>query len=159
MNAEAPGARPLVAFRGPVSVRRGHGAATLLLRGHEATAPDRRGRDPIELAFAAADVGALPALLRDVRVFGPEPGQPGSTGRQRFRIEAALEAGASGRDAWSAEVLARGAQLHREAGRAFFGAVRPPSLPLTRRCGWFVLLWVLRLPGAARLVERLRGRT
>ena len=159
MNAEFPGARPLVAFRGPVTVRRGHGAATLLLRGCEAASPDRRGCDYTELAFAAADAGTLPAVLRDARVFGPATGQYSPPGRHRYRIEAAPEGGALGPDGWSVELLARSVQLHREAGRAFFGAVRPPRLPFARRFGWLVLLWVLRLPGAAQILERLRGRT
>jgi hypothetical protein len=159
MSAETAAVGRLVAFRGPVTVRRGPGAATLLLRGRDAAAPDQRDDDYTELAFAVADAGALPAVLRDARVYGPLAGQNDPPGRLRYRIEASAGAGASTPDGWSTELLARGVQRHRGAGQAFFGAVPPPRLPFGRRCGWLLLLWVLRVPGAARVIERLRGRT
>ena len=151
MNADAPGAQPLIVFRGPVTVHSGRGAATLLLRGYEASGPDRRGREHTEFVFAAAQTPALPAVLRDARVFGPAPGPGSGDALRRYRIEAGIN--------WSAEVLARSVQLHRARARAFFGAVPPPRLSLSRRLGWLVLLSVLRLPGAARIVERIRGTT
>jgi hypothetical protein len=159
MSPQPAGAPQLVAFRGPVTVRRGPGAATLLLRGCEAAAPDRGVGQHTELAFAVADARALPAVLRDVRVFGPLAGGNDPPGRLRYRIEATAGAGGSTPEGWSAELLARGVQRHREAGRAFFAAVPVPRLPFGRRFGWLLLLWVLRLPGAARIIQRLRGRT
>ena len=159
MNAEVTAAPQLVAFRGPVTVRRGPGAATLLLSGCEVAAPHRHGCDSTELAFAVAEVGALPAVLRDARVFGPLADGNDPPGRRRYRIEASAADGGSAPDGWSAELLARGMQRHRAAGRAFFGAVPPPRLPFGRRFGWLLLLSVLRLPGATRIIERLRGRT
>lgn len=158
MNAPDPAPRPLIVFCGPVQVRGGCGAATLLLRGCETAAPDRRRREFTELVFAAAHAEPLPAVLCDARVFGPEPGPDAGADRARYRIEAVLE-GTAGRSAWSAEVLARSVQLHREDAVAFYGAVPPPRLPLTRRLGWPVLLCVLRVPGALRIVQRIRGRT
>jgi hypothetical protein len=158
VNAQFPGTRALIEFRGPVQVRGGCGAVTLLMRGCEAPAPERRRREFTELAFAAAHAEPLPAVLRDARVFGPEQGPDLSPGRFRYRIEAA-GCGADGRIAWSAEVLAASVQLHREAASAFFGAVPPPHLPLTRRFGWLALLSVLRVPGAMRIVQRFRGTT
>jgi hypothetical protein len=157
VNAHEPAGRPLIEFRGPVQVHGGCGAATLLLRGREALTPDRGRREFTELAFAAAQAEALPPVLRDARVFGPAPGS--SPGLGRYRIEAALEGGAAGSIPWSAEVLANSVQLHREAALSFFGAVPPPRLPLARRIGWLVLLFALRVPGAMRMLQRLRGST
>jgi len=159
MNAELPGTRPLIVFCGPVQVHVGYGAATLLLRGREASAPDHRRGEFSEIAFAAARAAPMPAVLRDARVIGPAQGSGDATGLRRYRIEAALEGDAAGVVAWSAEVLARSVQLHREAGMALFGAVRPPRLSRSRRLLWLALLLVLRLPGATRIVERFRGGT
>jgi hypothetical protein len=157
VSGEVPAAQPLVAFHGPVTVRSGCGAVTLLLRGRESA--DRRGREYAELAFADAQATALPARLRDARVLGPEPGFPSADGRRRYRIEATVAGAAAAPVRWSADVRARSVQLHREDARVFFGAVPPPRLSLARRLGWPVLLAVLRLPGAARIVERIRGTT
>jgi len=147
LNADLPAERPLIRILGSVQVDHGCGAATLLLRG----------RDNTELVFAAAQSGALPASLRDVRVFGSEPGLEPASELRRFRIEAATDDDAATGVAFSTEVLARSVQLHRSAAREFYGAVPPPRLPRLRRLGWPALLWALRVPGAARLLARLRG--
>jgi hypothetical protein len=135
-------------FHGPVQVRAGRGAVTLLLRGCEAPATDRR-REFTELAFAAAQAAPLPAVLHEVRVFASDRGH--------YRIEALRAAGMNAQIPYSTVVLARSVQLHRESGQALFGAVPPPRLPRSRRLLWLALLNVLRLPGATQLVERMRG--
>jgi len=48
-------------------------------------------------------------------------------------------------------------QVHRDATRAFFGALPPPRVPRTTRLGWWLLLGLLRVPGAACLLARWRG--
>jgi hypothetical protein len=159
VNGATPSGQPLIEFRGPVTVHGGRGAVTLLLRGCERSVPDGRAGEFTEFVLAGAHAEALPAILRDARVFGPGPGATGGQGLRRYRIEAAIDGGARSAVPWSAEVLARSVQLHREAARAFYRAVPPPHLPFLRRLGWLLLLSALRLPGAARIVERIRGAT
>ncbi len=134
----------------------GCGAVTLLLRGREALGPDSRRSEFSELAFAAAQVPALPLELLDARVFGP--GDPAGN-RRRYRIEAARGASGPAGAVWSTEVLARSVQVHREAAQALIAAVAPPRVPVARRLGWLALLSLLRLPGAKRLLQRIRGAT
>jgi hypothetical protein len=90
-------------------------------------------------------------------VVGPKKGLASADALHRYRIEAVVETGVDAEVPWSAEVLARSVQLHREAALAFFGAVAPPRLPRSRRLFWLLLLFVLRVPGVTRLVERFRG--
>jgi hypothetical protein len=46
----------------------------------------------------------------------------------------------------------------RDVSREFLGALSLPSAPWRTRAAWWLLLTVLRIPGAARLLQWLRGR-
>ena len=137
--------RELVAFAGPVQCERPHGAINLVLRGLARATAGRRGTVS-EVLFSGASTVALPADLRDARVIAL-PGASDSAPRH-FRIES---------PELRLELQARSAQLHQDAAMAFFGAVPPPRVPLRLRLGWWLLLTVLRIPGMAALVRKIRG--
>ncbi len=48
---------------------------------------------------------------------------------------------------------ARALRLHRDASRAFFGAVPPMPVPRLTRAAWAALLLLLRLPLVSRLLR------
>lgn len=137
MNATV--ARELAVFSGTVHCRAGTGAVNLELAG---VGRAREGaRVPLTVSFAGAQGAPEAGALSDVRVFElPTP--------CRYRID-----GAHG----SFELQARSVQVQRDVGALFFGAVPPPKVPRGTRWGWTVLLTLLRLPGVARLLMRLRG--
>jgi hypothetical protein len=148
LNAQPPIAE-LIAFDGAVECRLESGAINLMLSGFE-----RRGPAAVRTAASAlfagaavtgpANLGALPPRLQAVRIVE----LAGAPGARRFVIRA---------QQLQLDLVARSMQLHRDAGRAFFLAVPPPRVPLMRRLGWSVLLLALRLPGAGRLLARLRS--
>ena len=72
-----------------------------------------------------------------------------TSGARRFRLQSRE---------LQLDLAARSLQLHRDVSRAFFGAVPPRRVPVGRRLGWTALLALLRIPGAERLLLRLRGR-
>jgi hypothetical protein len=129
----------MVDFDGAIVCRQPSGAVNLLLRGRE------RGAEYVEALFAGAAPDApavLPAMLHDVRLYQDSP--------NRFTLLA---------KELRTSLTARSLQLHRDAARAFLRAVPPPRVPLGRRIGWTLLLTLLRIPGAAALLMRLRGRS
>jgi hypothetical protein len=130
-------ARELIAFEGAVYCETAHGAVNLVLRG-----------GLTQLLFSGADAVALPAVLHDARVI--EISDEAEEMPRRFRIESAE---------LRLEVRARNVQLHRDAAALFYGAVPPVRVPLRLRLGWGMLLTVLRVPGAAALLSKLRGST
>ena len=129
-------------FEGPVDCATGSGAVSLTLRGRE------RGRGDVTALFAGAPgtsgLTGLPARLHDVRLLGGAA----ASGAQQVRLQSRE---------LQRDLDCRSLQLHRDAGRAFFSAVPPVAVPVARRLGWTVLLWVLRIPGAAGLLAALRG--
>lgn len=131
--------RELVAFTDAVQCTRADGAVNLVLSG-----------DATELLFEGATAVAVPAQLRGARVLevADVAGDGAAAGRRRFRIEAA---------GLKIDLQARAVQLHRDAAAEFFGAVPPPRVPLRVRLGWWLLLWLLRIPGAASLLRMIRG--
>lgn len=141
----SPAVQPVIQFDGAVECSLRPGAVNLVLRG-------RVGEEPAEALFAAATAellpGALPASLHAVSVSEYTPPQAGAT-VHRFRLQS---------QELQLDLGARSLQLHRHAGRAFFGAVAPPRVPFGRRLGWTVLLTLLRVPGVERLLLRLRRR-
>jgi hypothetical protein len=143
--------RELIAFAGPVHCESVHGAINLVLRGFARATQGPRG-GVSEVLFSGASTVALPPDLRDARVIAlaDEPNKPGASdpAPRRFRIESPEV---------RLELQARSAQLHRDAAAAFFEAVPPPRVPLHLRLGWWLLLTVLRIPGAAGLVGKFRG--
>jgi hypothetical protein len=150
--------RELIAFDGVVECRQESGAIALSLRGFERRAGRQGTRDDecaAEALFAAAltppaaaarpaAAVTLPPRLTDVRVMELD----GAADADRFQIRARE---------LQLNLAARSVQIHRDAGRAFFSAVPPARVPLGRRIGWTWLLLLLRLPGAAALLARLRG--
>jgi hypothetical protein len=127
----------LIAFVGAVHCESAHGAVNLVLRS-----------GLTQLLFSGADAVALPAILHDARVI--EVSEQAQDVPRRFRIESAE---------LRLELRARNAQLHRVAAALFYGAVPPVRVPLRLRLGWALLLMVLRVPGAAALLGKLRGST
>jgi hypothetical protein len=130
-----------------VHSERAQGAINLVLRGCARGTQGASG-GASEVLFSDASAVALPADLRDARVIALTD-ESGSAAR-RFRIES---------PELQLELQARSAQVHRDSAAAFFGAVPPPRVPLRLRLGWWLLLTVLRIPGAAGLVSRFRGST
>jgi hypothetical protein len=53
-------------------------------------------------------------------------------------------------------LVVRSVQVHRGAAAAFAAALPRIEAPWTTRAGWWLLLKLLRLPGMARLLRRLR---
>jgi hypothetical protein len=143
----------LIGFDGAVECRAGTGAINLSLLGFERHGTTAKIRSPAEALFASATptaaatahgLGALARRLHEVRIF-ELAAAPGT----RLILLSSREL--------QLELTVRSLQLHRDAGREFFRAVPPPRVPLGRRLGWTLLLLVLRLPGAERLLLRLRG--
>lgn len=137
----------LFAFRGSVAVGHGEGAATVWLRGCNASSP-ADSRDQTELIFAAASAASLPSTLVDAQVSELPPLPSQDPRLRRYEISAGP---------WSAQLQARALHYHRDVAAAFYQAVPPPRVPLMRRLIIGMLLAVLRVPGAAALLRRLRG--
>ena len=139
--------RELIGFDGAVECLAANGPVNLVLRGFEMDAKGARSRHRAEAFFSGATTGAgalnLPPMLNGLWLFelaGPGP--------HRYLIRA---------QELQLELEAASMQLHRDAGREFFAAVPPPAVPWRLRFGWTLLLWLLRLPIAARLLSWLRG--
>jgi hypothetical protein len=142
--------RELVAFDGPVQWQRAEGAVGLELRGTTRGASGRGGGAPVEVLFSGVSAPPLPSNLRDVRVL-TQVSTPGDVPAQRlFSIETPDT---------QLELRARAVQVHRQAARPFYAAIPATPVPLRVRLGWSVLLSALRLPGAGRLLRKLRGST
>ena len=140
--------RELVAFDGPVQWQRVGGALNLELRGTTRAATAGQGGAPVEVLFSGASAAALPATLRDARVLARVSAS--GDAQLLFSIETT---------GTQIELHARAAQVHRQAARAFYAAIPPTPVPLRVRLGWSVLLAALRIPGAGRLLGKLRGST
>ena len=140
MTGTAPLA--LIEFTGRVDCRR-RGAHALMLSGREGAVPL-----VVHLgAVRAADIEGLPGELENVRLVE----RPAHAEGQRS-LE--LQSGS-----FSRLLQVRGLQVHRDAARAFFAAVPPVPVPALRRAGWSALLLLLRVPGMAGLLKRLREST
>jgi len=152
VSGEAAVTGELIAFDGAVDCQALTGAVNLRLRG--VIAATARTDVPAalndagaaEVMFSGAEVGAvpIPVLLHQVRVLQLGPVDWGHA----FRIQS-HEGGYP--------VRARSVQLHWAAATAFFGALPPARAPRSTRWGWMLLLLLLRVPGAARLLAKLRG--
>ena len=133
----------LIEFDGAVACSLGSGTVNLALRG-------RAGNAPAEALFVGAVaelLASLPATLHAVSLSEYET-QSASSPR-RFRLQS---------QELQLDLAARSLQLHRDVSRVFFAAVAPPCVPFGRRLAWTALLALLRIPGAERLLLRLRGR-
>ena len=96
------------------------------------------------VTFGGYHATALPAVLSDLRVV--RRGSAGNSGWQLQSITARYD------------VEARSLHVHRPIAREFFGAVPAAEATLRARCGWALLLNVLRIPGAAWLLNKIRSR-
>jgi len=132
--------RTLAALRGPVECRHSTGAVNLILRGVE-----RDSGTPLELLFSGAGLARSGDSLHDIEVLELID----ERARRFWLIKAQTD---------SFEIVARAVQVHRASARVFARAVPPPTVPWRVRCGWTALLWALRIPGAAGLIQRLRAR-
>jgi hypothetical protein len=142
----------LLGFDGVVECRHLAGAIALRLRGPAEAPPGRSAVTSVtELLFAGVrdPLPALPAQLHEARVLQvPSSAAPGVGLRAAtavYRIQA--------REG-QFELRAHSVQLHREVAAAFFRAVPAAPVPGAVRFGWGALLALLRLPGAARLLNR-----
>jgi hypothetical protein len=140
--------RELIVFDGTVECRFTTGPANLVLSGFEIRTEEPRSRHVAAAFFRAAVIpmGApdVPPMLNAVRLFELDP----LGGLQRYLIRC---------QELQLEFEANSVQLHRDAAREFFAALPPPAVPWRVRLGWTLLLWLLRIPGADRLLSMLRG--
>ena len=131
--------RLVAAFRGPAQCRREAGAVRWCIKGL-----DRDSGGPLEVLLSGAAGVQLPAELVTAEVHV----------RDEF-ANASWELRGNG----TAFLLAvRAVQVHRGAAAAFASALPKFSAPWTTRAGWWLLLHLLRLPGMARLLRKLRAR-
>ena len=130
--------RLIAAFRGQARCRREAGAVQWCIDG-----TDRDTGLAFEVLLSGAVALQLPALLCDVTL---------------YVIDETTNPSWEMRSAEPSQALAvRAVQVHRGAASAFFGALPQQVAPATARLGWIALLNVLRVPGLAPLLHRLRG--
>src|SRR5690349_18436303 len=135
-------------------VEGGRAPVGVLLRGAEISA--KGARRALKLLFSAvAEVSPeLPPTLHAVRVVELEPHAPlaaaNETARalRRFRIDA--------REG-QYMLLAHGVQQHTDPSAAFFAALPRTRVTWVRRCGWTLLLALLRLLPVRRLLRSRRA--
>lgn len=129
---------PLARFAGSVTCERATGALRLVLRGTGATQPPR----PLTVGFAAAAPAGLPGALRDAVVEESAPGH--------FRISSAA-------GEWT--LAAPAAHVHSDAAQAFYRAIPPRPVPLTKRMFWKLVLILAGSRAGIALLRSLRGRS
>jgi hypothetical protein len=105
--------------------------------------------DDIDLFLQGDSLPELPASLTDAQLqeLAP-PAAMSSCPPRQFELRSA-----QGR--W--QFTARAGQLHRASGRAMFAVIPSQPVPRWLRLAWWLLLSVLRLPGAGRLLGASRG--
>jgi hypothetical protein len=126
----------LAAFRGVAYCRRGSGAVQWCVSGE-----DRDSGVRLELLLSGATALQLPAQIAAPELHASD----GAGWELRSRSQV-----------WPLAV--RAVQVHRDAAAAFASALPRVAAPWRARAGWIVLLNLLRVPGLARLLGRLRGR-
>ena len=129
-------AQLLAAFRGVAHCRRGDGAVQWSVCGE-----DRDSGVRLEVLLSGAAALQLPAQIAAPELYASN----GAGWELRSRSQA-----------WPLPV--RAVQVHRDAAAAFASALPRVAAPWRTRAGWIVLLNLLRVPGLARLLDRLRGR-
>ena len=149
MSPPDPSARELVAFEGAVQWQRASGAVSLTLHG-TARASDTQGAVPVAVMFSGVSGAPLSAALRDARLLERVAAAGDGRTQRLFSIEVA---------GGHFELTARAVQVHRQAAGAFYAAIPATPVPLSVRWGWSALLLALRVPGAGRLLTKLRGST
>jgi len=135
-------ARLVAAFRGHAQCRREAGAVQWSLRGI-----DREGGMPLEVLVSGAPGLQLPEQLASAELH--ELHELAADGTARYELRSAGRA---------IPIDARAVQVHRDVGDAFAGVLPRFGVSWRVRLGWLLLLNLLRVPGAARLLGRLRAR-
>jgi hypothetical protein len=128
----------VAAFRDSAQCQREGGAVQWRLSGL-----DRDGGGALEVLLCGTSSLQLPAQLPGAELYvRDEPTMPAWELRSGKRV---------------LPVAARAVQVHRGAAAAFERALPPIIAPWSVRAGWVLLLNALRVPGMARLLQRLRG--
>jgi hypothetical protein len=137
-----------VQFQGSVRADRRAGGALLVLHGIE-----RGSALPLTVSFSGLQSLEVPADLRDVAVM--EAGNAGAaSSARRWHLHSA----AGDTPAHDTIIEARAMHVQRDVAAAFAAAVPPCRASAASRAGWTVLLNLVRIPGALRLLQRLRSR-
>lgn len=132
-----------VRFQGAVRADRRAGGTLLALHGIE-----RGSRLPLSVSFSGVQAHGLPADLHDLAV--TEVGNPGPAAvPRRWQLHSA---------AGDTLVEARAIHVQRDVSAAFAAAVPPCRASAASRAGWTVLLNLACIPGALRVLQRLRSR-
>jgi len=132
-------ARLVAAFGGEADCRRESGAVQWRIAGSE-----RDSGLPLELLLSGAALLQLPGRLRDAQLH-----------RDDESVPPGWELRATG---FALRLAVRAVQVHRVPEAPFRRALPPFAVPWATRAGWFLLLNLLRVPGVARLLGRLRSR-
>jgi hypothetical protein len=130
-------ARCVAAFGGEADCRREAGPVHWRITGSE-----REGGAPLEVLLSGAAQLQLPGRLRDAEVYLDDGSAP-----PRWELRSA---------GFALPLAVRAVQVHRRADVPFRRALPPLAVPWSTRAGWFLLLTLLRAPGMARLLRRLR---
>ena len=102
-----------------------------------------RDGGPVEILFVQAAL-QLPARLDAVKL--------------REQRTAAAPAWTLHSTGPSPALTLRRVHIHRDVSGAFMGALTLPTASGRARAGWYLLLNLLRVPGMARLLEKIRSR-
>ena len=130
--------RLIAAFRGQARCRREAGAVQWCIDG-----TDRDTGVALEVLLSGAVALQLPALLSDATLYVMD-----ESASPWWELRSAGQ---------SQALAVRAVQVHRDAASAFYNALPQQVAPATARLGWIALLNVLRVPGLAQLLHRLRG--
>jgi hypothetical protein len=122
-------------FTGEVSCARGATPPQLTLTGRAGAHP----AEPTTVSFATTQTVRVPARLMDADVERIAPGQ--------YRIRA-------GGEEWL--LVARGAEVHRDVGAAFYRALPPRPVPTAKRLFWRLVLALAASRAGLALLRALR---
>jgi hypothetical protein len=131
--------RLVAAFRGKAQCRREDGAIQWCVQGL-----DRDTGAGLEVLLSGAGGVQLPAELAAAELHVLD-----ESGNARWELRG---------NGTAYPLAVRAVQVHRDCSAAFAAALPGQVAPWTARAGWWLLLGLLRLPGMARLLHRLRNR-
>lgn len=132
-------ARRVAAFSGDADCRREAGPVHWRIAGN-----DRDGGAPLEVLLSGGAKLQLPGRLRAAEFYRDDESVPPSWELRSAGLVMPLPV--------------RAVQVHRRTDAPFQRALPAFAVPWSVRAGWFLLLNLLRLPGMARLLRRLRSR-
>jgi len=131
-----------IALRGAASCQRSDGPVGWRISGHE-----RDSGESVSILLGNCAGVELPAQIIDAELTEQSMGSASTWQLRHAQSVQPL-------------ILApRAVQIHREAAGAFYRALPPLSASVRARVGWWVLLKLLRLPGMAGMLRKLRGST